>query len=164
MPDERAVALIERGNLPDGGGRHLTFGEMTRRRGVQHVALLNPNSPEGIDTVRALAPDLIISVRYGIILRPPVLSVPRLGVLNLHSGLLPAYRGVLATFRALLRGDSTIGSTLHYITDRTIDTGPIVGHPITDACSHESGFLETATSLDGAGQAEQRGNRNRQGR
>lgn len=71
-------------------------------------------------------PDLVLSIRYGVILQEAVLAVPRYGVLNLHSGLLPAYKGVMATFRAMLNGESEIGTTLHYIDNGTIDTGPIV--------------------------------------
>jgi methionyl-tRNA formyltransferase len=41
--------------------------------------------------------------------------------------LLPAYRGVIASFRALMAGEREIGCTLHYITDGAIDTGPVVG-------------------------------------
>jgi methionyl-tRNA formyltransferase len=84
------------------------------------------NSAEGVARIRDLAPDLIISVRFGLIIDQPVISIPQNGVINLHSGVLPEYRGVMATFRAMLNGDSDIGSTLHYITDRGVDTGDIL--------------------------------------
>ena len=54
------------------------------------------------------------------------MSLPRLGVLNLHSGLLPDYRGVMATFWAMLNSEKKIGTTLHFIDDANIDTGRIV--------------------------------------
>ncbi|TLY77901.1 MAG: formyl transferase [Gammaproteobacteria bacterium] len=126
LPNEVLFPLIERAGLPDTGSRYLTFAEIERYRGVRVAPLPNPNTPAGLEAVRAFAPDLILTIRYGAILQAPVISIPRLGVLNLHSGLLPDYRGVLATFRALLAGDSEIGCTLHYIADGTIDTGPIV--------------------------------------
>ena len=49
-----------------------------------------------------------------------------LGVLNLHSGKLPDYRGVMATFRAMMAEDETLFSTVHWIDDKTIDTGRIL--------------------------------------
>src|SRR5262249_55264885 len=58
--------------------------------------------------------------------RPPLIALPRFGILNLHSGTLPEYRGVLATFWAMLEGANEIGCTLHYVSDGTIDTGPII--------------------------------------
>ena len=67
--------------------------------------------------------DLFVSIRFGKILHAEVFGMPHLGVLNLHSGLLPQYRGVLATFRALLNGDVEIGCTFHWIDSPGIDIG-----------------------------------------
>jgi methionyl-tRNA formyltransferase len=126
LPNEVLFPLIERAGLPDRDRRYLTFAEVERHRGIQVAPLANPNSADGLETVRRFMPDLLLTIRYGAILKPSVIAIPRLGVLNLHSGLLPAYRGVLATFRALMNGDTEIGCSLHYITDGTIDTGPII--------------------------------------
>ncbi|MEJ2442191.1 MAG: formyl transferase [Exilibacterium sp.] len=91
------------------------------------IATLNEiNTPAGLHRLEETAPDLIISIRYGVILKREAIAIPKYGVLNLHSGLLPQYQGVMATFRALLNGDREIGSTLHYIVDSSIDTGPII--------------------------------------
>ena len=49
--------------------------------------------PAGISRVQAFAPDLIVSIRFGEILRWPVIRSARFGVLNLHSGLLPPFGG-----------------------------------------------------------------------
>jgi methionyl-tRNA formyltransferase len=126
LPNEVFFPLIERAGLPDHGERYLTFSEVERYRGIQVAPLGNPNSPAGLDEVRDFAPDLILTIRYGAILKSAVISIPRFGVLNLHSGRLPQYRGMLATFRALCAGAAEIGCTLHYISDGTIDTGAIV--------------------------------------
>ena len=94
---------------------------------LEPIASLNqPNSKEGLGALAATAPDLMISIRYGCILEGQALSIPTKGVLNLHSGRLPGYRGVMATFRAMLAGDATLCSTLHWIDDATIDTGRII--------------------------------------
>lgn len=126
IPLELFFPLVERANLPDDGTRALTFGELAARRGISVTPLPNPNDDAGLAWVRAKAPDLVVSIRYGAIFKSRFLAIPRLGVLNLHSGLLPEYRGVLATFRALVNGDAQIGCTVHYISDGTIDTGAIV--------------------------------------
>lgn len=84
------------------------------------------NSPQMIDDLKALAPDLIVSIRYGGILKEHVINVPHRGVINLHSGILPKYKGVMATFWALKNKDSEIGTTLHTIDDGSIDTGKII--------------------------------------
>jgi methionyl-tRNA formyltransferase len=89
-------------------------------------ALPAPNSAAGIARLREAAPDLLVSIRYRRILRDAAIATARLGVLNLHSGVLPDYRGVMATFWAMLAGEPEIGTTLHWITDSGIDTGPVI--------------------------------------
>lgn len=84
------------------------------------------NGPEGIARIQATEPDLILSIRFGLIIRESVIAIPRHGVINLHSGILPDYRGVMASFRAMLNGDTQIGSTIHFIQDSGVDTGDIL--------------------------------------
>jgi methionyl-tRNA formyltransferase len=84
------------------------------------------NSTAGIARITATEPELIISVRFGLIIREAVIAIPKQGVINLHSGLLPDYRGVMATFRAMQNNDPEIASTLHFIQDGGIDNGDII--------------------------------------
>ena len=107
-------------------GELLTFQGLERYLKSPVRSLNTPNSPEGLKVVRETAPDLMISIRYGRILNAEALSIPVRGVLNLHSGRLPAYRGVMATFRAMLAQDEELCSTLHWIDDDSIDTGRVV--------------------------------------
>ena len=60
------------------------------------------------------------------ILKDEVIAIPALGVINLHSGLLPSYRGVMATFWAMLNRETEIGTTLHFIDDGNIDAGKTI--------------------------------------
>lgn len=89
-------------------------------------SLDSPNSSRGLRVIEKLRPDLIISVRYRRILRDAAIAIPKVGVINLHSGILPDYRGVMATFWAMLAGEKEIGTTLHWIVDSGIDTGPVI--------------------------------------
>jgi methionyl-tRNA formyltransferase len=73
--------------------------------------LAAPNSADGLERLRAAAPELIVSIRYRCILREHTIAIPEHGVLNLHSGILPDYRGVMATFWAMLTGETEIGCT-----------------------------------------------------
>jgi methionyl-tRNA formyltransferase len=84
------------------------------------------NSPEIIGDLTKLSPDLIVSIRYGGILKETVINIPTKGVINLHSGILPKYKGVMATFWAMKNNDLEIGTTLHTIDDGSIDTGQVV--------------------------------------
>lgn len=87
----------------------------------------NINSEEALQDFKNFAPDLMLSIRFGQIFKPALIAIPRLGVLNLHSGILPNYRGVMASFWAILNGKKSLGTTLHYINDGSIDTGAVVG-------------------------------------
>jgi methionyl-tRNA formyltransferase len=126
FPNRALFPLVERAALAD-SGRHLTFAEIHQLRGIPVDSLSDPNCAAGLEFVQTFAPDLIVTIRYGAILKAPVIAVPKQGVLNLHSGILPDYRGILATFRAMLNQGAEIGCTLHYIRDAGIDTGDIVG-------------------------------------
>jgi methionyl-tRNA formyltransferase len=87
----------------------------------------NLNEGEGLAYVQQFDPDVIISIRFGQIFKSSVIDIPRFGVINLHSGVLPDYRGILATFWAMLNDETHVGCSLHYVTDNTIDTGDIIG-------------------------------------
>lgn len=110
----------------DAGAEFGSFERCAARLGGTRASLNEPNSVDGLRTLRESRPDLIVSIRYLRILRADAIAIPRLGVINLHSGPLPEYRGVQATFRGMLNGASHIGCTLHRIVDPGIDTGPII--------------------------------------
>lgn len=150
FPNVALFPLVERAAQRDDGNRNLTFTEIQQLRGIPVESLRDPNSGSGLELIRSFAPDLIVSVRYGAILKAPVIGIPPLGVLNLHSGILPGYRGILATFRAMLSQAGEIGCTLHYIRDASIDTGDIVAihrHPL----QQDRSLLQNILSLYPAG-------------
>jgi methionyl-tRNA formyltransferase len=103
-----------------------TFAQLADKHAIEINVLNDINSPDGIAKIAANQPDLIVSVRYGVILKSAVLALANYGVINLHSGKLPMYRGVMASFWAMLKQEKTIGTTLHFIDDKTIDTGRII--------------------------------------
>jgi methionyl-tRNA formyltransferase len=78
-----------------------------------------------IAELRALPPDLIIVVAYGQILPPAILDLPRHGCLNVHTSLLPKYRGAAPIQRAIANGDTETGVTIMKM-DVGLDTGDIV--------------------------------------
>ena len=81
------------------------------------------NGPDALRVLRAAAPDVVVYTGGGIV-RDELLSIPTVGVLNAHMGLLPGYRGMNALEWSLLYGDP-LGITIHFI-DSGIDTGEIL--------------------------------------
>jgi methionyl-tRNA formyltransferase len=78
-----------------------------------------------ISKLRALKPDLIVVVAYGQILPPAILNLPRHGCLNVHTSLLPKYRGAAPIQQAIADGETETGVTVMKM-DAGLDTGPIV--------------------------------------
>jgi len=109
-------------------GKFQTYAEISEQYAMEIATLNEINSPAGITTIKAFSADLIISIRYGVILKKSVIALAKHGVINLHSGRLPNYRGVMATFWALLNGDKQLATSLHFIADNTIDTGGIIAN------------------------------------
>lgn len=86
----------------------------------------NIHREEEFKLLESFKPDLILSIRFGQILKEPVLSLPSIGIINLHSGILPYYRGVMPTFWSMKNQAQEIGCTIHWIDSSSIDTGPII--------------------------------------
>lgn len=99
---------------------HLDCPELVRE--VPHI-----NHPEVLRLARELQPDLICVFGTSLI-RGALLREGRLGMVNLHGGLSPDYRGADCTFWALYNGEpENVGCTLHYI-NSGIDTGELIAH------------------------------------
>ncbi len=124
----------------DQQGELLGFDKICSLLDGRCLPLNNINKEEGLESLANTNPDLILSIRYGLILQEQAISVPKLGVLNLHSGKLPEYQGVMATFRALLQGDDELGTTLHRIVDSGIDTGPVIERSSLKVVTEKSYF------------------------
>lgn len=90
------------------------------------------------EAVTAVAPDAVIVVAFGHILRSPVLGAAPLGCLNVHFSLLPRWRGVSPVQHAILHGDQWTGVTLMRM-DAGVDTGPVLAVAPTPIGPRETG-------------------------
>lgn len=105
------------------GGSSVVLGRALRM-GVP-VLWLDTMSEAEIAPLRELEVDVLLVGGFGIILKEPLLSTPRVGCVNTHSSLLPRHRGPNPFAAAVLAGDTETGVTFHGI-DAGIDTGPIL--------------------------------------
>ena len=78
-----------------------------------------------LELVRSLAPELIVVAAYGRILPKDILDCPPLGCINVHSSLLPAYRGSAPINWAILNGDRESGVTIMHMAEE-LDAGDII--------------------------------------
>ena len=102
------------------------LSKVLARHGVPEVRLReNVNTPPSLDAIRALQPDLLVSIAGNQIFRRPLIDLAPQGCLNLHTALLPKYRGLMPTFWALKNGEKETGVSV-FLVDEGIDSGPIV--------------------------------------
>lgn len=121
--------LRDRRRYQDAGEARFFFGPQTPALDRPDLVRTygSINDPALAALAAELQPDLI-AVFGTTLIRGPLLQQGRLGMVNLHGGLSPAYRGADCTFWALYNGEpDQVGCTLHYI-DAGIDTGRLIAH------------------------------------
>ena len=97
----------------------------TAEYGICCITPEEPNTPDLVQRVKALAPDFLFSFYYRKMLKAPLLAVAPRGALNMHGSLLPKYRGRAPVNWAVLHGERETGATLHYMIEKP-DQGDIV--------------------------------------
>ncbi len=122
------VAVYTQPDRPAGRGRELTLSPVKREALLRGIEVLQPENFKAAvskQALRALKPDLLVVVAYGLILPQSVLDIPRYGCWNVHASLLPRWRGAAPVQRAIEAGDSETGVCLMQM-DKGLDTGPVL--------------------------------------
>lgn len=122
------VAVLTRADAPAGRGRRLVPSPVRATAEAAGIPVVTdvPRGEEFLDLLRGLDVDAAPVVAYGHLLRPDVLAVPRLGWINLHFSVLPAWRGAAPVQHAVMAGDEVTGATT-FLLDDGMDTGPVLG-------------------------------------
>jgi len=92
---------------------------------LEHLKIQDVNAEDLLLRLRMLHPDVFIIAGYSTIFKAPLLAVPTHGVLNLHAGRLPEYRGGSPLNWQLINGETKAGLSVIQV-DEGIDTGPIL--------------------------------------
>ncbi|MBB6367378.1 methionyl-tRNA formyltransferase [Xanthomonas sacchari] len=135
------VAVYTQPDRPAGRGRGLTPSPVKLEAVARGIPVLQPQtlrSPETLQALRALQPDLIVVVAYGLILPKAVLAIPTHGCWNVHASLLPRWRGAAPIQRAIEAGDSETGVCLMQM-EAGLDTGPVLLSQRTPIGADETG-------------------------
>jgi len=137
-------AVYTQPDRPAGRGRKLTPSPVKRLALEARIPLYQPatlKKPQVQDELRGLGADIMIVVAYGLLLPVQVLTIPRLGCVNIHASLLPRWRGAAPIQRAILAGDSQSGIAIMQM-DEGLDTGDILSRACCDITADD-----TAASL-----------------
>ncbi|MEN8169190.1 MAG: methionyl-tRNA formyltransferase [Pseudomonadota bacterium] len=141
--EHRICAVYTQPDRPAGRGRKLKASPVKELALEHGIEVRQPESLKGVETQQALAalePDVMIVAAYGLLLPAEVLTIPRLGCLNIHASLLPRWRGAAPIQRAIIEGDTETGVTIMQM-DVGLDTGDIlykVTTPITNEDNAQS--------------------------
>jgi methionyl-tRNA formyltransferase len=123
------VGVVTQPDKPQGRSRSALVPPPVRLEAERAgIAVLQPVRPLGdvfLARLRHLEPDLGVVVAYGHILRPAVLAVPPLGMLNVHASLLPRWRGAAPIQHAILAGEPETGVSIMRM-EEGLDSGPVL--------------------------------------
>jgi len=123
----QVVAVATQPDRPAGRSKQPVSSPVKQMAMAASVPVLQPASlrkePAAVETIRQLAPDVIVVAAYGLILPKSVLEIPTFGCINVHASLLPAYRGASPITAAILDGVDATGVTI-MLMDEGMDTGP----------------------------------------
>lgn len=126
------------------------IGASARTANVQLIEAASVNDASYLERLQALKIDVLVSVAAPEIFRAPLLSVPALGCLNIHSGRLPQYRGMMPTFWQLKNGESVATITIHEMAEKLDAGGVIATREFPVAQADRLDRVITGTKREGA--------------
>lgn len=148
------VGVVTQPDRPKGRGRKLVSPPVKELAQKLTIPVIQPNrlrKDEGAKAqLRSWSPDVMVVAAFGQILKPDVLDLPEHGCINVHTSLLPRWRGASPIQAVLLHGDEDTGVTIMKM-DPGMDTGPIISqeaYKIPDEITY--GELEKVLSRMGA--------------
>ena len=109
-------------------GNKIIFSPVKQFGIDNNVEIIQPRKmkdEEVINKIKEINPDLIVVVAYGKILPKEIIDIPKYGIINVHSSLLPKYRGASPIHSAILNGDSETGVSIMYI-EEGLDSGDVI--------------------------------------
>lgn len=100
------------------------LGKWCDEHNIPCMRVPSVNAPDFLDMMRKIAPDIVVVVSFGQLLKVDLLNIPKFGCFNVHASLLPAYRGASPIATAVLNGDAETGVAFMQM-EKGLDTGPV---------------------------------------
>ena len=120
--------VLTQPDKPRNRGHKVTFSpvkEYALSVGLDVYQPVTLRDEAALDLVKGLAPELTVVAAYGKLLPEAILTVPPLGSINVHSSLLPKYRGAAPINWAILNGEETTGVSIMYMA-KALDAGDVI--------------------------------------
>ena len=146
------VGVFTRPDAVRGRGKRLAASEVKELACELGIPVFTPGNWEdggALGELRALAPDVACVSAYGMVLPEDVLAAARLGFLNVHTSLLPRWRGAAPIERAILAGDERTGVCIMRM-EAGLDTGPVCVRREVEVAGRSAAELAGVLARDGA--------------
>lgn len=124
----KVTAVVTREDKPKGRGKEMAFPPVKEFALKHNIPIMQPakiKTPEAIEELRSYEADIFVVAAYGQILSKEILEMPRLGCINVHTSLLPKFRGSAPIQWAIIEGEKETGVTVMQM-DEGMDTGDIL--------------------------------------
>jgi len=122
------LAVVTQPDRPRGRGKKMAQSPVKQAATVYGIEVLQPENVSGqqfCQAIRDKAPDLLVVVAFGQILKKEMLGISSWGALNIHASLLPRYRGAAPIQWAIVNNEAKTGLTAMWM-DEGLDSGPIL--------------------------------------
>lgn len=150
--DYEVVSVFTKIDKPNARGNKINYSPVKEYALANGLKIYQPQNFKGkeiIDEIRKIQPDLIVVVAYGKILPKEVIDIPKYGIINVHSSLLPKYRGAAPINAALINGDKKSGVSIMYV-EEELDAGAVILQEETEI-TEEDTFLTLHDRLKNIG-------------
>lgn len=136
------VAVVTQPDKPKGRGKTLLPTPVKEEALMHEIPVYQPkrvrNNEEFMETLRELAPDIIVVAAFGQIIPKEVLEFPKYGCINIHASLLPKYRGAAPIQQAVIDGEKESGVTIMQMGEG-LDTGDMISKIVIPLSEDETG-------------------------
>lgn len=122
------LAVFTKVDKVNGRGNKITFSPVKQFALDNCIDIIQPKSlrvDETYNLIKEYNPDLIVVVAYGMIIPKNIIDIPKFGIINVHSSLLPKYRGAAPIHAAIINGDDKTGVSIMYISEG-LDEGDVI--------------------------------------
>lgn len=124
--EHQIVCVLTQPDRPAGRGKKLRFSPVKQRALDAGLPVFQPANKQELTEISELGTvDLMVVVAYGVIIPESVLNAPEYGCINIHTSLLPRWRGAAPIQRSIEAGDSKTGVSIMQM-DSGLDTGPVI--------------------------------------
>ena len=120
--------IFTKQDKPNSRGNKIIYSAVKSYALENDIDIIQPSKmkdEELINLIKKINPDLIVVVAYGKIIPKEIIEIPKYGIINVHSSLLPKYRGASPMHSAIINGDKETGVSIMYI-EETLDSGDII--------------------------------------